>query len=531
MANLSEIKKDSNWGEAASTINSNFQNMNVDLEKVKSATTKFRGYFTSETVLKQKYPSPQVGDTAYVGEPYPGTVYDVQVAGTWHNTGTAPDTEAVDLTEYAKKEELTDVSNSVGLYNVDDNVPLGSGFYTSTTARAAVPEDVRKIGLIITYKTDEKTSVTEQFSGSDISAWTDDTNWGSIGSEGGNKILTWNTDVYTTRRQVQLKDRKELLQISYKDGEGNAVNEQYIGTDLDDDSWVDDIYWQKFLVEKKSQAIIEGTDSYEKDYYLLQSGKMIRGFTSNKYYGHSTHDFYKVKKGEIIEVISFSQYDKSIIAFYTEKDESTYVESVNAINADNLSKGEIAFINKSTYVPKSDGYIRVYSFYSKDASHNILHILSLDGTNIISSPILIIGENNGLSYLDDLLYNYKENSNVFESEGYENDIFLEYFYLANKGVGINADSEKNHTSKFIAVKRVIRLLYIRIMIKILIHFYFIHQIKTLSVNILLKEILMLLFQLNIPLIQMDLYKYSTMKLKENGLIMVYIMVKLYHILK
>lgn len=149
MANLSEIKKDSNWGEAASTINSNFQNMNVDLEKVKSATTKFRGYFTSETVLKQKYPSPQVGDTAYVGEPYPGTVYDVQVAGTWHNTGKAPDTDSVDLTDYARKEELTDVSNSVGLYNVDDNVPVGSGFYTSATARAAVPADVRKSDLLL----------------------------------------------------------------------------------------------------------------------------------------------------------------------------------------------------------------------------------------------------------------------------------------------------------------------------------------------------------------------------------------------
>ena len=113
MANLSEIKKESNWGDAASTINSNFQNMNVDLEKVKSATTKFRGYFTSETVLKQKYPSPQVGDTAYVGEPYPGTVYDVQVAGTWHNTGTEPDAETVNLTEYAKKEGLIELSNAI----------------------------------------------------------------------------------------------------------------------------------------------------------------------------------------------------------------------------------------------------------------------------------------------------------------------------------------------------------------------------------------------------------------------------------
>ncbi|MBM6759473.1 hypothetical protein, partial [Bacteroides mediterraneensis] len=111
MTNLSEIKKNSNWGEAANTINSNFQNISVDLEKVKSATTKFRGYFTSETGLKSKYPSPKIGDTAWVGEPYPGTVYDVQTDGTWHNTGTSPDEETVNLTEYAKKEELTELDN------------------------------------------------------------------------------------------------------------------------------------------------------------------------------------------------------------------------------------------------------------------------------------------------------------------------------------------------------------------------------------------------------------------------------------
>lgn len=133
MANLSEIKKDSNWGEAASTINSNFQNMNVDLEKVKSATTKFRGYFTSETVLKQKYPSPQVGDTAYVGEPYPGTVYDVQVAGTWHNTGTAPDTEVVDLTEYARKEELTELDRKTDETIIKQNQTLEKTKYINIT--------------------------------------------------------------------------------------------------------------------------------------------------------------------------------------------------------------------------------------------------------------------------------------------------------------------------------------------------------------------------------------------------------------
>lgn len=124
MTNISQIQVDSDWGTEAARINQNFQNMNTDLEKVKSATTKFRGYFTSEAGLKSKYPSPQVGDTAYVGEPYPGTVYDVQTDGQWHNTEKAPDTDSVDLTDYAKKAELVELEGKVG----------GVGYVTCDTA-------------------------------------------------------------------------------------------------------------------------------------------------------------------------------------------------------------------------------------------------------------------------------------------------------------------------------------------------------------------------------------------------------------
>lgn len=113
MTNISQIKVDSDWGQEAARINQNFQNMNTDLEKVKSETTKFRGYFTSETGLKQKYPSPKVGDTAWVGEPYPGKVYDVVTDGTWHNTDKAPDTGSVELQDYAKKAELTELEGKI----------------------------------------------------------------------------------------------------------------------------------------------------------------------------------------------------------------------------------------------------------------------------------------------------------------------------------------------------------------------------------------------------------------------------------
>ena len=148
----------------------------------------------------------------------------------------------------SNKKQYTQLSNSTGLYNIDNNFPLESGYYTSTTARAAVPSVVRKLGLIITYKVDATTSVTEQFIGSAVSAWTDDTNWGSIGSEGGNKILTWNTDAATTRKQVQLKDRKKLMQISYENDDG-VINEQYIGTSFIDSEWIKNKNWKQLTVD------------------------------------------------------------------------------------------------------------------------------------------------------------------------------------------------------------------------------------------------------------------------------------------
>lgn len=103
MSNLSQIKADSNWGDASNTINTNFQNMDVEVEKLKNSTTRFKGYFTNETNLKNKFPSPKRGDIAFVGEPYPGNVYDVLTDGSWHNTTKAPETGSVDLQDYVTK--------------------------------------------------------------------------------------------------------------------------------------------------------------------------------------------------------------------------------------------------------------------------------------------------------------------------------------------------------------------------------------------------------------------------------------------
>lgn len=157
---------------------------------------------------------------------------------------------------------FTEIKNNVGLYNVDKNIPLGSGYYTSTTARSAIPSAVRKLGLIITYKTDSTTSVTEQFIGSAVSGWTTNTNWKNIGSEGGNKILEWNTDVATTRKQVQAKFRKSGIQISYKYKNIGWVNEQYIGIYFQDSEWVKDSNWEQIPNQQQLSVIENNLSKY-----------------------------------------------------------------------------------------------------------------------------------------------------------------------------------------------------------------------------------------------------------------------------
>lgn len=293
MSNLSQILADSNWGQESARINQNFQNINTDLEKVKSATTKFKGYFTTEESLKNKFGSPKIGDTAWVGESYPGTVYDVQTDGQWHNTGKAPDTGSVELQDYAKKAELTELEEKIeGIGEVDlsglENKTSSIGYVTCDTAAGTAAKVVTVTGLtalttgirLLVKMTNNNTASNATLNinglgakplyynntrvsgdiaweaGEIVDIYYDGTNFysgnfqGGSG-EGGNLILVWNTDAATTRKQVKQSDRKSLLQISYKDAEGNPVNEQYTGSLFTDEEWGKDTNWDKIPNQKQ----------------------------------------------------------------------------------------------------------------------------------------------------------------------------------------------------------------------------------------------------------------------------------------
>lgn len=121
---LNTIKGTGNWGGAASDLNNNFASITAEIEKLKAANVKFKGYYTTELTLKAAHPSPIVGDNAWVGAEYPGTVYDV-VNGQWHDTTVAPSVGTVNLSEYSK---LSGNEEFTGIKKMARGLELKKGF-------------------------------------------------------------------------------------------------------------------------------------------------------------------------------------------------------------------------------------------------------------------------------------------------------------------------------------------------------------------------------------------------------------------
>ena len=95
-------------------------------------------------------------------------------------------------------EELDDIDEEIdaitSVYNVTKNHPLQSGYYTLTTALAAVPSAKRSIGLIITYQTSAGWEA-KQFIGSNVSGWSTTTNWTDFGSGGDDFVPVTSAEV------------------------------------------------------------------------------------------------------------------------------------------------------------------------------------------------------------------------------------------------------------------------------------------------------------------------------------------------
>lgn len=184
---------------------------------------------------------------------------------------------------------------------------------------------------------------------------------GGSGS-GGNMILEWNTDVATTRLQVKQSQRKVGMIISYNNPDTGWVNEQYIGTVVDDVSWVNNDNWNVIKIEENviGKNYLPGDLShYISREFIGPNGKVVKTSAANEY----RTDYIRVKKGESLVVFTKVKSDvANALSFYTQRDEDSFVEGINNIDAEHLPSFNPSFPNNFSrvdYTAEQDGYIRV----------------------------------------------------------------------------------------------------------------------------------------------------------------------------
>lgn len=149
-------------------------------EQIDNVTINFKGYYTSSAALQEAYPQRlnKKDWYAYVGTPYPGTVYKVSATGgPWTDTGQVPPMPPLNLNEYIKSETMLNVSQLRRKYD-----------YASRAAgRADVPETLRAMGQVLIYRLKDRGWKQDIFNGSDLSEWNIPERWKSF--SGGARVF------------------------------------------------------------------------------------------------------------------------------------------------------------------------------------------------------------------------------------------------------------------------------------------------------------------------------------------------------
>lgn len=297
----------------------------------------------------------------------------------------------------------------------------GTNKYTLAGAIAQVPAEYRTfVGLKITFiNNDTSKSESWKYNGG---TFTTTSNWVQGDGSGGNLILEWNTDVATTRKQVLSQERKSLLQISYKNGDGDIINEQYIGNYLIDSEWIKDENWVKIPNEKEFDTVslsfnLSGVNKIitfkEEDIQNWEHGLINRTngtFVSNESFRTST--FFELENASLFIAKLYNIDNWSSQAAIAEYDENK--KFIGYVDADEnliLGKGGKSTVNNFLY----------YCFSNKCKFYRVGLPISTDGS--IKNTIEILGLNSGLQ---DINFNPLNNNllldrvfNAIQSDGTE----------------------------------------------------------------------------------------------------------------
>ncbi len=110
MENFNVVPSVGTFGNSVATINANFNQAKVAIERVQHLTSKGKGLFATLTALQTAIPSPKVGDWAAVGSSFPAELYVCNTAGTWTDRQQTVGAGDIDLSDYMQE---TDVLNLI----------------------------------------------------------------------------------------------------------------------------------------------------------------------------------------------------------------------------------------------------------------------------------------------------------------------------------------------------------------------------------------------------------------------------------
>lgn len=307
-----------NWGNVADLLNENSGKIEAETAKLNNATTKFKGYFSTSTALSAKWPSPIVGDTAWVGATYPGVVYRCNVPGEWLATTDVPPSNTVNLSEYATQDavsnEFASVRSDLNGLNLTGSITANEYKYIGYTIPSG--RTISNKSSIHLYICADASSANRVFvsSGASITLEFDVTHLFSSTS------VDYNLEV----ENIVLLSETQILSDKKK-----RISRNNIGAVSDEDV---EMEIRKNIASKNMVAadtLVSG--------YITTNGTII---TSSAYY---TSEFIRLNHGDIITIspqcLKIAEYnlDKTFIS-------GTYQSDLG---------------NNYTHTQVNDGYVRV----------------------------------------------------------------------------------------------------------------------------------------------------------------------------
>lgn len=146
-------------------------------------------------------------------------------------------------------QEVDSLFGVIPFFNATVYSPLSGGYHTEISARQAVPQRLRQAGLVVTFRSDTLNWRSVQYLHNDTALWDNNDNWCNYGYYG-NITLPYAQNATATRLQVPKTSRRQGLIISYCHN-NEIVNEQYILSKYDDNSWGNDNSWMQLLLTSK----------------------------------------------------------------------------------------------------------------------------------------------------------------------------------------------------------------------------------------------------------------------------------------